>query len=328
MNHASFPMTRLRRLRHPATLRELTRETRLEISDLVYPMFVDDCETLRQPIESMPGIDRMSVQEALVEAKLAWAEGIRAVLLFGIPRSKDANGSQADHPDGVIQRITAEIKSVLPDLAVITDVCLCEYTDHGHCGILDGNDVANDTTLERLAKQAVSHAEAGADIVAPSDMMDGRVGAIRTALDDFGFQKTAILSYAAKYASTFYGPFRDAADSTPAFGDRRSYQMDPRNSDEALREVALDLEEGADIVMVKPALPSLDVVKRVKDCFGVPTAAYQVSGEYTMIEAAGANGWLDAEAAHLEAVYAIRRAGADIIVTYAARKLARVLADR
>ena len=328
MNHASFPVARLRRLRRTATLRGLMRETRLEVSDLVYPMFVDDCGTPRNPIASMPGIDRVNVQEALVEAESAFDEGIRAVLLFGIPRSKDANGSQADHPDGVIQRTTAELKSALPDLAVITDVCLCEYTDHGHCGILDGVDVANDATLERLAKQAVSHAVAGADIVAPSDMMDGRIGAIRTALDDAGFQMTVILSYAAKYASAFYGPFRDAADSTPAFGDRRSYQMDPRNSDEALREVALDLEEGADMVMVKPALPSLDVLKRVKDYFGVPTAAYQVSGEYAMIEAAGANGWLDAEAAHLEAVYAIRRAGADIVVTYAARKLARALADR
>ena len=328
MTGASFPVARLRRLRRTATLRDLTRETRLEVSDLVYPMFVDHGGSARQPIASMPGVDRVSIQEAVTEAGFAYDEGIRAVLLFGIPRSKDARGSQADHPDGVVQRTTAALKSALPDLVVITDVCLCEYTDHGHCGVLEGNEVANDATLERLAEQAVSHVQAGADIIAPSDMMDGRIGAIRTALDVAGFQKTVILSYAAKYASTFYGPFRDAVDSTPAFGDRRSYQMDPRNSDEALREVALDLEEGADMVMVKPALPSLDIIRRVKDRFSVPTAAYQVSGEYAMIEAAGANGWLDPDAAHLEGVFAIRRAGADIVVTYAARKLARALADR
>ncbi len=328
MTPSSFPSLRMRRLRRTPALRELVRETRLEASDLIYPMFVDDRGPARQPIASMPGIDRLSVEAAVDEARAASDEGIHAVLLFGLPRSKDARGSRADHADGVVQRTLRALRAALPDLVLITDVCLCEYTDHGHCGVLDGEHVLNDATLERLAAQAVSHAAAGADIVAPSDMMDGRVGAIRSGLDHAGQDDVAILSYAAKYASAFYGPFREAADSAPAFGDRRAYQMDVRNSDEALREVALDLEEGADLVMVKPALPSLDVIRRVKEEFRVPTAAYQVSGEYAMIEAAGAKGWLDAEAASLEAVYAIRRAGADLVVTYAARRLARALARR
>ncbi len=325
MPDASFPASRPRRLRRTASLRELVRETRLEASDLVYPMFIDDRGPPRQRIPSMPGIDRLSVEAAVEEAGAAFEEGIRAVLLFGLPASKDARGSRADQPDGVIQRSLGALRGALPDLVLITDICLCEYTDHGHCGILDGGRVANDPTLERLAAQAVSHAAAGADIVAPSDMMDGRVGVIRASLDEANLGDVAILSYAVKYASAFYGPFRDAADSAPAFGDRRGYQMDVRNADEAIREVGFDIAEGADLVMVKPALPNLDILRRVKDEFRMPTAAYQVSGEYAMIEAAGARGWLDPEAASLEAVRAIRRAGADLIVTYAARRLARVL---
>lgn len=326
MSGGHFPNLRLRRLRRTAALRDLVAETRLSPSDFAYPLFVDDSGPARQPIASMPGVERLTVEETVREAREAADEGIRAVLLFGIPLTKDPRGSRADHPDGVIQRAVRALKTQVPDLVVITDVCLCEYTDHGHCGVLSGDQVENDRSLERLASQAVSHAASGADIVAPSDMMDGRVGAIRAALDDGGHTETIILSYAAKYASSFYGPFRDAADSTPAFGDRRGYQMDPRNADEALREVRLDLEEGADLVMIKPALPCLDVVRRVKDTFGVPLAAYQVSGEYSMIEAAGARGWIDAEAAHLEAAVSIRRAGADFIVTYAARRLARATA--
>jgi len=322
----AFPNLRLRRLRRTAALRDLVAETNLVPADFVYPMFIDDAGPSRNAIRSMPGVERLSIEEAAGEARAAFEEGIRAVLLFGIPRTKDARGSRADHPDGVVQRAVAALKAAVPELVVMTDVCLCEYTDHGHCGVVTGETVANDPSLERLASQAMSHAAAGADVVAPSDMMDGRVGAIRAALDDGGYPDTVILSYAAKYTSAFYGPFRDAADSAPAFGDRRGYQMDPRNAQEALREVRLDLEEGADVVLVKPALPCLDVVRRVKDTFAVPTAAYQVSGEYSMIEAAGAHGWLDAEAAHLEAAHAIRRAGADFIVTYAARRLARATA--
>lgn len=325
MPEASFPVSRLRRLRRTAALRELVRETRLEASDLIYPMFIHDRGPPRQPIPSMPGIDRLSVETAVEEAGAAFDEGIKAVLLFGLPASKDARGSSADEPDGVIQRSLRALRRALPDLVLITDVCMCEYTDHGHCGLLDGDRVANDPTLERLATQAVSHGAAGADIVAPSDMMDGRVGVIRGALDEAHLEDVAILSYAAKYASVFYGPFRDAADSAPAFGDRRGYQMDVRNADEAIREVRFDIAEGADLVMVKPALPNLDIIQRVKDEFRMPTAAYQVSGEYAMIEAAAARGWLDAEAASLEAVLAIRRAGADLVVTYAARRLARAL---
>ena len=325
MSEPSFPSSRPRRLRRTAALRELVRETRLEASDLIYPMFIDDRGPARQPIASMPGIDRLSVEAAVDEARAAFDEGIRAVLLFGLPASKDARGSRADQPDGVIQRSLRALQGAVPDLVLITDVCLCEYTDHGHCGILDGDRVANDPTLERLAAQAVSHGVAGADIVAPSDMMDGRVGVIRAALDQARLEDVAILSYAAKYASAFYGPFRDAADSAPAFGDRHGYQMDVRNADEAVREVRLDIAEGADLVMVKPALPNLDIVRRVKEEFRMPTAAYQVSGEYAMIEAAGAQGWLDPEAATLEAVRTMRRAGADLVVTYAARRLARAL---
>lgn len=324
---ARFPAARPRRLRRTPALRELVRETRLEPSDLVYPLFIDDRGPGRVPVASMPGVDRLSIARAAEEVAGAREDGIRAILLFGLPASKDAAGSRADHPDGVIQRALGALREAAPDIVLITDVCLCEYTDHGHCGIVRDADVDNDATLERLAAQAVSHARAGADLVAPSDMMDGRVRAIRAALDAEGYAGVGILSYAAKYASTFYGPFRDAADSAPGFGDRRSYQMDPRNTDEALHEVALDLAEGADLVMVKPALPCLDVVRRVKERFGRPTAAYMVSGEYAMIEAAAERGWLDALAAHREAVTSIRRAGADLVVTYAARRLARDRGD-
>ena len=325
MPKASFPAVRPRRLRRTPALRELARETRLAPSDLIYPMFVADEGPPRWPVASMPGVDRLRIGAAVEEAAAAVEEGIRAVLLFGVPVAKDVRGSGADDPDGVIQRALRALREALPDVVLITDVCLCEYTDHGHCGVLEGDRVANDPTLERLAAQAVSHAAAGADIVAPSDMMDGRVAAIRAALDEARFEEVAILSYAAKYASAFYGPFRDAAASAPAFGDRRGYQMDVRNADEALREVGLDVAEGADAVIIKPALPNLDIVRRVKERFRLPTAAYQVSGEYAMLEAAGAKGWIDAAAASLEAAYAIRRAGADMIVTYAARRLARAL---
>ena len=321
-----YPATRMRRLRRTAALRELVRETRPAAADLIYPLFIDGGADHRVPVASMPGVERLSVEAAVAEAVSAFDEGIRAVLLFGIPRSKDARGSRADDPDGIVQRAVRAIRDAAPEMVVITDVCLCEYTDHGHCGIVADGDVDNDASLDRLASQAVSHAAAGAHVVAPSDMMDGRVGVIRGALDGAGHPETAIMSYAAKFASAFYGPFREAADSTPAFGDRRSYQMDVANGDEALREVALDVSEGADILLVKPAVTSLDIVHRVKTTFGMPTAAYHVSGEYAMLEAAARNGWLDAEAAHMETVLAIRRAGADLIVTYAARRLARRLA--
>ncbi len=321
-----FPQRRLRRLRRTPALRELVRETRVHPSQLIYPLFVRHGQVAREPIASLPGIARLSPDEAAAEASEAWGEGLRGVLLFGIPERKDAAGSEADDPGGIVQRAVGAIREAVPEIVIITDVCLCEYTDHGHCGLVgEGGEVLNDPTLERLASQAVSHADAGADIVAPSDMMDGRVAAIRRALDDAGHTDTAILSYAAKQASVFYGPFRDAADSAPAFGDRSGYQMDAANAGEALREVWLDVQEGADIVMVKPALPCLDLVHRVRRAFGLPTAAYQVSGEYAMIEAAAANGWIDGDAAMMEAIVAIRRAGADLVVTYAARRLARAL---
>ncbi|MFQ5889762.1 MAG: porphobilinogen synthase [Gemmatimonadota bacterium] len=320
-----FPQVRLRRIRRSAVLRDLVRETDVRASDLIYPLFVLPGRQTRDPVPSMPGVERLSVDEVVREAEAARRDGVRAVLLFGIPESKDPLGSSGADEGGIVQRAVRALRAELPDLVVITDVCLCEYTSHGHCGVVRGDSVDNDRTLPLLAGQAVSHAEAGADVVAPSDMMDGRVGAVRSALDDAGFTEVPILSYAAKYASAFYGPFRDAAESTPAFGDRRGYQMDPGNSDEAIREVALDLEEGADIVMVKPALPYLDVVRRVKERFGVPTAAYHVSGEYAMIAAAAERGWIDRKAALLEATLAIRRAGADLVVSYAARDVARWL---
>jgi porphobilinogen synthase len=318
----SFPTTRLRRLRRTETLRRMVRETRLSRDDLVLPLFVVEGRGVREAVASMPGVFRFSVDRVVEEAKEVAGLGLPAVLLFGVPEAKDARGSGADAADGVVQRAVESIKSAVPDLCVATDVCLCEYTDHGHCGIVVDGDVANDPTLERLAAAAVSHARAGADIVAPSDMMDGRVAAIRRALDGVGCEGVAILAYAAKFASAYYGPFRDAAESTPRFGDRRSYQMDPPNAREALREMQLDLEEGADALMVKPALHFLDVLAEARRRFDVPLAAYHVSGEYAMVHAAAERGWLDGERAMAESVLAIKRAGADLVLTYAAKDLA------
>jgi len=316
---------RPRRLRRTAAMRALVRETRLSPDNFLYPLFVRSGEGQRHEIASMPGVFQLSVDEAVKEAAAARAEGIPGVLLFGLPDTKDAAGSAAYDAEAPVQSAIRALKRDVPDLLVVTDVCLCEYTSHGHCGIIVDDEVANDLTVEQLVRAALSHAAAGADIVAPSDMMDGRVGRIRDALDAAGFSQTAILSYAAKYCSAFYGPFREAADSAPAFGDRRSHQMDPANVEEALREVQLDLEEGADIIMVKPALPYLDVVSRVKTTFGVPTAAYHVSGEYAMLKAAARNGWIDEPRAMMETLTSIHRAGADIIVTYYARDAARAL---
>jgi porphobilinogen synthase len=321
----SFPSYRSRRLRRTDALRRLVRETRLEPSQFVLPLFVRSGAGVRLPIESMPGVAQTSVDELLIDAREAASLGIGGVLLFGIPDTKDAIGSQAWNDDAPVQQAIRALKRELPDLVVITDVCLCEYTDHGHCGVIRDGDVDNDATLELLARESVSHARAGADIIAPSDMMDGRVRVIRAALDAGGFANTAILSYAAKFAGPFYGPFREAAESTPQFGDRRSYQMDAANSDEALREVRLDIEEGADMIMVKPAGPFLDVIHRVKAETGYPLAAYQVSGEFAMIQAAAERGWIDRERAMMESLLGIRRAGADIIVTYFARDAARAL---
>ncbi|MCZ6478315.1 MAG: porphobilinogen synthase [Gemmatimonadetes bacterium] len=323
---SGFPVVRMRRLRRTGVLRQLVRETQLSPSDLVYPLFVSEAESGRTPIPSMPGVDRLSIAALVQEVSEAWEEGIRAVLLFGIPEERDETGGSALRDEGIVQRAVRELRRALPELVVITDVCLCEYMSHGHCGLVRDGEVLNDETLELLAAQAVSHAEAGADLVAPSDMMDGRVAAIRGALDAAGRESTGILSYAVKYASAYYGPFRDAVDSAPRFGDRRGYQMDPANALEALREAALDVEEGADILMVKPALLCLDIVRRVKDEFGMPTAAYQVSGEYAMIRAAAERGWIDEREATMEAILAIRRAGADLVITYAARSTARALA--
>ena len=321
-----FPAYRPRRLRKSEKLRQLIRETTLTAGNLIYPLFVGPGTNVVRPVSSMPGVAQLSVDRAILESREAADLGIPAVILFGIPETKDALGSEASIRDGVVQQTVRAIKDNVPDLLVVTDVCLCEYTDHGHCGLIKNGAVDNDSTLELLAREALSHAEAGADIVAPSDMMDGRVGAIRQALDGKGFDQIAIMAYAAKYASGFYGPFREAADSTPQFGDRRSYQMDPANTDEALREVELDIQEGADIVMVKPALAYLDVIYRVKEQFGYPVAAYNVSGEYSMIKAAGINGWIDEERVMLEVLLSIRRAGADMILTYFAKELARLLA--
>jgi len=318
----TFPKTRLRRLRRTPALRRMLRETRLSRDDLVLPLFVTEGRGVREPVASMPGVLRFSVDALVSEAKQVRDLGIPAVLLFGIPAEKDARGSGADAANGVVQRAVDAIKSAEPDLCVITDVCLCEYTDHGHCGIVENGDVANDKTLERLAAAALSHARAGADVVAPSAMMDGHVAAIRSALDAHGFESVAILAYAAKFASAYYGPFREAAQSTPRFGDRRSYQMDPPNRREALREMRADLEEGADMLMVKPALPYLDILADARREFDVPLAAYHVSGEYAMIQAAAERGWLDGERAMDEALVAIKRAGADLILTYAAKTVA------
>ena len=317
---------RLRRLRHSESLRAMVRETRLSPDMFILPLFVCEGEGVRREVSSMPGVFNLSVDEAVNEAAAARAEGVRSVILFGLPDRKDDIGSIAYDPEAPVQSAIRAIKRETPDLLVVTDVCLCEYTDHGHCGIVIDGEIANDPTVDQLVRAAISHAAAGADIVAPSDMMDGRVGAIRQALDDRGFENTAIMAYAAKYCSAFYGPFREAAASAPQFGDRRSHQMDPGNVAEALREVEQDIEEGADIVMVKPAVPYLDVIARVKERFQYPTAAYHVSGEYAMLKAAARNGWIDEPRAMLETLTSIRRAGADIIITYYAREAARALA--
>jgi porphobilinogen synthase len=322
----SFPQTRLRRLRRTSPLRDLVRETRLDAGDLVLPIFIESGLDGRQPIEAMPGVERLSISEAVREAGVASELGLGGMLLFGIPSEKDAEGTGAYDDEGIVQLATRAIKEAHPDLVVITDVCLCEYTDHGHCGLLtpDGQ-VDNDSSVELIVRTAVSHARAGADVVAPSDMMDGRVREIRRGLDDEGFSDVPVMSYSTKYASAFYGPFREAADSTPAFGDRRGYQMDPANGTEGVREALLDVEEGADALIVKPALPYLDIVRRVKDETRLPVAAYNVSGEYSMLKAAAQAGYLDERAAVMEALTSIRRAGADIVITYHAKDAARWL---
>ena len=326
-----FPACRPRRLRQSPALRRLVRETHLSAGQLVLPLFAVPGKKMRRPVSAMPGVFQLSVDELVKEAERAHKLGVPAVLLFGIPEKKDARATEAYAANGIAQRAVRELKRALPELLVITDVCLCEYTEHGHCGVIRARDksgrVQNDPTLELIARTAASHAAAGADIVAPSDMMDGRVGAIRARLDQEGFADTPIMSYAAKFASAFYGPFREAAESTPRFGDRRSYQMDSANADEALREVALDIAEGADIVMVKPALAYLDVIYRVKAEFGYPTAAYNVSAEYSMVKAAAKNGWIDERAVQMESLLAMRRAGADILITYSAAEVARWLRD-
>lgn len=322
----SFPVNRLRRLRGSEVLRSMVRETRLNTKDLIYPLFVVHGQDKRLPINSMPGICQWSVDRLEEEIREVQALDISAVLLFGLPEHKDAIGSSAWDENGVVQNAIRAIKDQAPDLLIVTDVCFCEYTDHGHCGVLEENGyLNNDATLDNLSREALSHAQAGCDIVAPSDMMDGRIAHVRKTLDENGFINMPILAYSAKYASAFYGPFREAADSAPQFGDRKTYQMDPGNVREALREVKLDIEEGADMVMVKPALAYLDVIKAVKEEFGYPTVAYNVSGEYSMIKAAAACGWLDEERVMLESMTAIKRAGADMIITYFAKDLACLL---
>ena len=318
---STFPIYRPRRLRANENLRRLVRETTLSVNDLIYPMFVVHGRDTVTEISAMPGCYQYSVDTLVTAAKELAALGILGTILFGIPATKDPLGSEAYADDGIIQQAVRAIKDAVPDLLVMTDVCLCEYTDHGHCGIIKAGEVQNDPTLELLVKESVSHARAGADVIAPSDMMDGRVGAIRSALDENGYENIPIMAYAAKYASAFYGPFREAAESTPQFGDRRAYQMDPANAEEALREVSLDIEEGADILMVKPALAYLDVIHRVKAEFQVPIAAYNVSGEYAMIKAAAKNGWIDEKRVALEVLTSIKRAGADMILTYFAKSV-------
>ena len=320
-----FPTTRLRRLRKSAALREMFCETRLSTTDFIYPLFIVEGDNIKKEISSMPGQHQLSVDNALNECEELQRLGIGAIILFGIPNQKDEVGSGAYADDGVIQKAIRAIKSHFPEMIVITDVCLCEYTSHGHCGVVEDDYINNDKTLDLLVKEAVSHAQSGADIIAPSDMMDGRIGAIRNALDLGGFSDTPIMAYSAKYASAFYGPFREAAESTPQFGDRKTYQMDSGNSDEALREIALDIQEGADIVMVKPALSYLDVIRRAKDNFNIPICAYNVSGEYAMVKAAAQNGWLDGEKVMMEILTSLKRAGADVIITYFAKEAARLL---
>jgi porphobilinogen synthase len=316
---STFPLTRLRRLRRTGALRSLVRETRLDRADLVYPLFVGPESRAN---EELPALGRFSVDDLSREVEELLGLGLSAVILFGIPEEKNDEGSGAYASDGIVQRALRSLRERYPDLVLVTDVCLCEYTSHGHCGVIENGEVANDTTVELLARAAVSHVEAGADVVAPSDMMDGRVGAIRAALDDAGFGETAIVSYAAKYASAFYGPFREAAESAPSFGDRRGYQLDPANVREALRECELDVAEGADALIVKPALPNLDVIHAVRERFDLPVAAYNVSGEYAMVKAAAARGWMDERQAAIESLTAIRRAGADFVVSYWAKELA------
>ena len=323
-----FPEYRPRRLRRTETFRAMIRETRLAPEQMIYPLFVLPGKGVREPVPSMPGVFRLSVDQLAAEARDCLALGVRSVLLFGLPEKKDGLGSGAYAKNGIVQQAIRELKNRAPDMTVVTDVCLCEYTDHGHCGCLAGEEVDNDATLELLAKTALSHAQAGADMVAPSDMMDGRVSEIRTALDEENFHNVPIMSYAVKYASAFYGPFRDAAECAPQFGDRRGYQMEPANSREALREATLDVDEGADILMVKPAIAYLDIIARMHDEFDLPVAAYQVSGEYAMIKAAAERGWIDGERVMAESLIAIRRAGADIILTYFAKEMARVLNER
>ncbi|MDE0299185.1 MAG: porphobilinogen synthase [Candidatus Poribacteria bacterium] len=322
-----FPNSRPRRLRAGENLRRLIRETTISASDFIYPMFVVHGHDVAIEISSMPGCYQYSVDRLIVAARDLVAHGIPATILFGIPEFKDAVGSEAYADDGIIQQAVKALKDVVPELLVITDVCLCEYTDHGHCGVIRDGEVLNDRTLELLAKESLSHARAGADVIAPSDMMDGRVGTIRATLDENGFESIPIMAYSAKYASAFYGPFREAAESTPQFGDRRSYQMDPPNAEEALREVALDIEEGADIVMVKPALSYLDIIRRVKQKFEMPVAAYNVSGEYAMIKAAAQQGWIDEKSVALEVLTSIKRAGADMILTYFAKSVVEWLEE-
>jgi porphobilinogen synthase len=318
-----YPSYRMRRLRRTPAIRNMLRETTLAVDDLIYPFFVIAGENIKNPISSMPGCFQLSISNLLDEVREVAELGIPAILLFGIPSHKDSAATGAYDPEGVVQMAVRAIKDEFPELVVITDVCLCEYMDHGHCGVVQDGEIVNDVTLELLAKMAVTHADSGADFVAPSDMMDGRVAAIRNALDDEGLVDTSIMAYSSKFASAFYGPFREAAESTPAFGDRRTYQMDPANGEEAVREALLDIEEGADIIMVKPALPYLDVIHAVKQETKFPLAAYNVSGEYAMIKAAAANGWLDEERAVMEAITGIKRAGADLVITYHAKDIVR-----
>ncbi len=324
-NLPNFPVSRLRRLRKTASLRDMFRETFLAKNDFIFPLFVAEGENFKREIGSMPNIFQLSINNVLRECEELLNLGINSVLLFGIPDFKDEIGSSGYAADGIIQKATREIKRAFPEMLVITDVCLCEYTSHGHCGVIENEFVQNDATLELLAKQAVSHAQNGADIIAPSDMMDGRIGAIRKVLDENGFHETPIMAYAAKYSSAFYGPFREAAESAPQFGDRKSYQMDYGNADEAMREIALDIQEGADIVMVKPALSYLDIIRRAKDNFNLPIAAYNVSGEYSMVKAAAEKGWIDGEKVMMETLTAIKRAGADVIITYFAKEAIKLI---
>jgi porphobilinogen synthase len=324
---ATFPIVRPRRLRSSTTLRDLVRETTLHASDFIYPMFIVPGERQRRPVGSMPGVFQLSVDEAAREAEQLARLGIRAIILFGLPPEKDLHATGAYHDHGIVQQALPAIRRAVPEMLLVTDVCLCEYTSHGHCGVMDGDRLLNDPTLELLARTAVSHARAGADVIAPSDMMDGRVAAIRTALDREGFHDVPIMSYAVKFASGFYGPFREAADSAPAFGDRRAYQMDPGNAREALKEAALDEAEGADMLMVKPALPYLDLLWRVRQQTNLPMVAYNVSGEYAMVKAAAQNGWIEERRVVMEAMTSIRRAGADLIISYHAPDVARWLAE-